>query len=83
MHRDAERLDFIGQHAALEQTHDLAAMAERELRTDQIDHRALEPAAIEVLDEMGNVHGPVPFAGISLMVTRNFPFAKVGIASTK
>jgi hypothetical protein len=32
---------------------------------------------------MGDVHGPAPFAGISLIVTRNFPFASVGIASTK
>jgi hypothetical protein len=44
------------QRAALEQAHHLHAMALRMLDLDQLEHHALEAAAIQVFDEVGDVH---------------------------
>ena len=64
LHHYAARAEFISQGAALEQAYDPAFMPRLALRANQVDDGTLQPAALELLDEMGNLHATILFIAI-------------------
>src|SRR5690606_24686477 len=81
-HRDAPRLQFGGERPLVEQAEHEAVVAGILLEERQVDHHALQAAAVEVLDHVCDLH-PVPPAAMLLMVGLRFPAGVRAIASRR
>src|SRR3546814_687657 len=75
--RDAGRGARRDHRAGLEQSDHLAVVARRRLCHGEVDDDALQPAAVQVLDDVADPHGSLD------TVTRNLPLAVNGMSSTR
>src|SRR3546814_1341824 len=75
--RDAGRGELRDHRAGLEQADHLAVVARRRLCHGEVDDDALQPAAVQVLDDVADPHGSLD------TVTRNLPLAVNGMSSTR